>query len=108
MASGFGIARLRWVSAAHAAGIRQCSRPAYRVVCGRRLQNGLASAHDVADLLEHAHVGDRVAATIVEAALGAWKMRHTPKGEATLLRRLRRFMPAGPVDSGLRKTFGLG
>ncbi|GLH73440.1 short-chain dehydrogenase/reductase [Geothrix limicola] len=48
-----------------------------------------------------------VADTIVEAALGAWKMRRTPKGEATLLRRLRRFMPAGPVDSGLRKSFGL-
>ncbi|VXC57350.1 Short-chain dehydrogenase/reductase [Pseudomonas sp. 8Z] len=51
---------------------------------------------------------DGVAATIVEAALGTWKMRHTPKGEASLLRKLRRFMPAGPVDSGLRKTFGLG
>ncbi len=50
---------------------------------------------------------DRVAETIVNAALGAWRMRHTPKGEASLLRRLRRFMPAGPVDSGLRKTFGL-
>ncbi|WP_426944916.1 oxidoreductase [Pseudomonas oryzihabitans] len=48
-----------------------------------------------------------VASTIVEAALGAWKMRHTPKGEATLLARLRRFMPAGPVEKGLRKTFGL-
>ena len=48
-----------------------------------------------------------VAATIVEAALGTWKMRHTPKGEASLLRRLRRFMPWGPVDSGIRKTFGL-
>ncbi|OEC36221.1 Short-chain dehydrogenase [Pseudomonas cuatrocienegasensis] len=51
---------------------------------------------------------ESVAATIVEAALGGWKMRHTPSGEATLLRRLRRFMPAGPVDSGLRKTFGIG
>ena len=50
---------------------------------------------------------DGVAATIVEAALGAWKMRRTPKGEASLLRKLRRFMPAGPVDSSLRKTFGL-
>lgn len=49
-----------------------------------------------------------VAATIVEAALGAWRMRHTPKGEASLLSKLRRFMPAGPVDSGLRKTFGIG
>ena len=49
---------------------------------------------------------DSVAATIVDAALGPWKMRHTPKGQASLLRLLRRFMPAGPVDSGLRKTFG--
>nr|WP_298167751.1 oxidoreductase [uncultured Pseudomonas sp.] len=51
---------------------------------------------------------DGVAMTIVDAALGAWKMRRTPKGEASLLRKLRRFMPAGPVDAGLRKTFGLG
>lgn len=50
---------------------------------------------------------DSVARTVVDAALGAWKMRRTPKGEASLLRKLRRFMPAGPVDSGLRKTFGL-
>ncbi len=50
---------------------------------------------------------DGVAATIVDAALGGWKMRHTPKGEATLLSRLRRFMPAGPVEKGLRKSFGL-
>ncbi|MBI3731696.1 MAG: oxidoreductase [Burkholderiales bacterium] len=50
---------------------------------------------------------DGVAATIVDAALGAWKMRRTPKGEASLLSKLRRFMPAGPVDASLRKTFGL-
>lgn len=50
---------------------------------------------------------DGVAATIVDAALGAWKMRHTPKGEASLLAKLRRFMPASPVEKGLRKTFGL-
>ncbi|MNO45481.1 3-oxoacyl-[acyl-carrier-protein] reductase FabG [compost metagenome] len=48
-----------------------------------------------------------VASTMVEAALGAWRMRHTPKGEAALLSKLRRFMPAGPVAKGLRKTFGL-
>lgn len=48
-----------------------------------------------------------VAATIVGAALGTWRMRHTPKGEASLLAKLRRFMPAGPVEKGLRKTFGL-
>jgi NAD(P)-dependent dehydrogenase (short-subunit alcohol dehydrogenase family) len=50
---------------------------------------------------------DGVAATIVDAALGAWKMRHTPKGEASLLYKLRRFMPAGPVEKGLRRSFGL-
>lgn len=51
---------------------------------------------------------ESVAATIVDAAFGAWAMRRTPKGEASLLRKLRRFMPAGPVDASLRKTFGLG
>ncbi|QGZ38292.1 short-subunit dehydrogenase [Pseudoduganella flava] len=50
---------------------------------------------------------ERVAATIVAAALGAWKMRHTPQGEAALLARLRRYLPAGPVGKGIRKTFGL-
>lgn len=50
---------------------------------------------------------DDVAATVVNAALGAWKMRHTPKGEASLLRKLRRFMPATPVEKGIRKTFGM-
>lgn len=50
---------------------------------------------------------DGVATTIVDAALGAWRMRRTPKGEASLLSKLRRFMPAGPVDASLRKTFGL-
>lgn len=50
---------------------------------------------------------DSVATTIVDAAFGPWKMRHTPKGEASLLTKLRRFMPAGPVEKGLRKTFGL-
>ena len=50
---------------------------------------------------------DGVGETIVEAALGGWKMRWTPKGEASLLRKLRRFLPAGPVDSSLRRTFGL-
>lgn len=50
---------------------------------------------------------DGVASTIVGAALGAWRMRHTPKGQASLLSKLRRFMPAGPVDRSLRKSFGL-
>lgn len=51
---------------------------------------------------------DGGAMTIVDAALGAWKMRHTPRGEASLLSKLPRFMPAGPVEKGLRKSFGLG
>ena len=50
---------------------------------------------------------DGVANTIIEAALGKWRMRRTPAGEASLLSKLRRFMPAGPVDASLRKTFGL-
>jgi NAD(P)-dependent dehydrogenase (short-subunit alcohol dehydrogenase family) len=50
---------------------------------------------------------DGVANTIVSAALGDWRMRHTPKGQASLLSKLRRFMPAGPVDQSLRKSFGL-
>jgi NAD(P)-dependent dehydrogenase (short-subunit alcohol dehydrogenase family) len=49
-----------------------------------------------------------VAATIVEAALGKWHMRKTPPGQATLLSRLRRFLPAAPVDASLRKQFGIG
>jgi NAD(P)-dependent dehydrogenase (short-subunit alcohol dehydrogenase family) len=49
-----------------------------------------------------------VANTIVDAALGTWKMRRPPMGQAWLLSKLRRFMPAGPVDATLRKSFGLG
>jgi len=48
-----------------------------------------------------------VASTIVSAALCRWKMRRPPKGQAALLSKLRRFMPAGPVDASIRKDFGL-
>ncbi len=51
---------------------------------------------------------DAVVNAIVEAAFGAWRMRRPPKGKASLLSKLRRFMPAGPVDASLRKDFGLG
>ncbi|HYD62112.1 MAG TPA: oxidoreductase [Noviherbaspirillum sp.] len=61
----------------------------------------------VADSVSGAPAPDGVANTIVEAALGAWRMRRTPAGQASLLRKLRRFMPAGPVDASLRKSFGL-
>ncbi|ACT47000.1 oxidoreductase [Methylotenera mobilis] len=57
--------------------------------------------------VQKAPMPNQVADTIVKASLGAWKMRHTPKGEASLLAKLRRFMPAAPVEKGLRKTFGL-
>lgn len=54
-----------------------------------------------------ASLPDSVAGTIVTAASGPWKMRHSPGGEATLLARLRRFAPASMVSKGLRKTFGM-
>ncbi|MBS1204751.1 MAG: 3-oxoacyl-[acyl-carrier protein] reductase [Proteobacteria bacterium] len=54
-----------------------------------------------------ASLPESVAGTIVTAALGPWKMRNTPGGEATLLARLRRFAPASMVSKALRKTFGM-
>lgn len=68
-----------------------------RTLVGQAFQQNVHNAPDP----------DGVATTIVDAALGEWKMRHTPKGEASLLRKLRRFMPAGPLDAAMRKTFGL-
>lgn len=61
----------------------------------------------VADSVNGAPEPSEIANTIVEAALGTWRMRHTPPGQASLLRKLRRFMPAGPVDASLRKTLDL-
>ncbi|CAB3717221.1 oxidoreductase [Paraburkholderia rhynchosiae] len=61
----------------------------------------------VSDNINGAPEPDGVANTIVEAALGAWRMRRTPAGQASLLSKLRRFMPARPVDTSLRKTLGL-
>ena len=65
------------------------------------------AARSVANSVNSAPAPEGVANTIVEAALGAWRMRRTPAGQASLLSKLRRFMPAGPVDSSLRKSFGL-
>jgi len=70
-------------------------------------ERGLAS-RAVVNSIKRAPEPAGVARTIVEAALGTWRMRHTPAGEASLLRKLRRFLPAGPVDASLRKSFGLG
>jgi NAD(P)-dependent dehydrogenase (short-subunit alcohol dehydrogenase family) len=51
---------------------------------------------------------DGVADTIIDAAFGKWRMRRQPKGQAFLLSKLRRYLPARLVDSSLRKDFGLG
>lgn len=48
-----------------------------------------------------------VAEKILGALNGPYRMRQPVGGQATLLSRLRRFMPAKAVDGGLRKTFGL-
>lgn len=66
------------------------------------------AARAVVSSVKGAPAPDGVASTIVEAVLGTWRMRHTPAGQASLLSKLRRFMPAGPVDANLRKTFGIG
>lgn len=50
---------------------------------------------------------ETVVDAIVAAATGPWRMRRTPRGMASLLSKLRRFMPFGPVDASLRKAFGL-
>ncbi|VTU19067.1 3-oxoacyl-[acyl-carrier-protein] reductase FabG [Variovorax sp. PBL-H6] len=65
------------------------------------------ASRSVARSVSDAPEPDGVANTIVEAALGTWRMRRTPAGQASLLSKLRRFMPAGPVDASLRKTLGL-
>ncbi|HEX5361846.1 MAG TPA: oxidoreductase [Fluviicoccus sp.] len=50
---------------------------------------------------------DSVAETILTAALGKWRIRRAVSGQAAMLSFLRRFMPAAPVDAGIRKDFGL-
>jgi NAD(P)-dependent dehydrogenase (short-subunit alcohol dehydrogenase family) len=64
-------------------------------------------SRSVADSVNSAPEPSGVAHTIVEAALGTWRMRRTPAGQASILSKLRRFMPAGPVDTSLRKKLGL-
>lgn len=64
-------------------------------------------SRSVADSVNSAPEPSGVAHTIVEAALGTWCMRRTPAGQASILSKLRRFMPAGPVDTSLRKKLGL-
>lgn len=49
-----------------------------------------------------------VAEDIARAIGGPHRLRRPVGGQARLLSRLRRFMPAGPVDRQLRRSFGLG
>lgn len=69
-----------------------------------RVSVAAAVAHDVSKSPEPY----AVATTILDAALGKWSMRRTPAGQASLLSKLRRFMPSGLVDASLRKQLGLG
>lgn len=80
--------------------VAQFTLPAYD-------QQRAAVATAVAQAIDKAPAPDDVATTIVDAALGKWRMRRTPAGQASLLSKLRRFMPAGPVDASLRKQFGI-
>lgn len=48
-----------------------------------------------------------VAAEIMLAITGPHKMRRPVGNKATLLSRLRRFVPAKALDIGIRKTFGI-
>lgn len=66
------------------------------------------STEAFANKLASAPGPDYVAKTVVEAAVGPWRMRWTPKGEASLLKQLRRFVPSRMFDSSVRKAFGLG
>ncbi|MCG2572106.1 oxidoreductase [Acinetobacter sp. ME22] len=65
------------------------------------------ATHAILKQIDQAPEPESVANTIVSAALNDWKMRWTPSGQASLLSKLRRFMPSGPVDKSIRQTFGL-
>lgn len=57
--------------------------------------------------MTNAPSAEGVVDAIVWAATCKWKMRRTPKGTASLLSKLRRFLPFGIFDSALRKDFGI-
>lgn len=87
-------------------GLEANSRRAQSRMAGYSHERELVS-RSVADTINEAPEPVGVASTIVEAALGKWRMRRTPAGPASLLSKLRRFMPAGSFDASLRKTIGL-
>lgn len=103
----FGI-RVTLVAPAYARTSLEANSPVAKAPLAVYDRERTAAAMSVSRDINNAPPPDNVAATIVQAALGKWQMRNTPAGQAALLRRLRRFLPAAPVDASLRKQFGLG
>ncbi|MYM35413.1 SDR family NAD(P)-dependent oxidoreductase [Duganella sp. FT94W] len=103
----FGI-HVTLVAPAYARTSLEANSPVAKATLAAYDRERAAVAAAVARDINNAPSPHSVAATIVEAALGKWRMRKTPPGQATLLSRLRRFLPAAPVDASLRKQFGIG
>lgn len=103
----FGV-RVTLVQPAYARTSLETNSPSAKAPLAAYDRERQAVSAAVALAMGNAPEPDAVAATIVEAAFGRWRMRRTPAGQASLLSKLRRFMPAGPVDASLRKQFGLG
>lgn len=102
----FGI-RVTLVAPAYAKTSLEANSPQAKLTLAVYDRERQAVTAAVAREINKAPSPDAVATTIVDAALGKWRMRNTPAGQASLLSKLRRFMPAGPVDTSLRKQFGL-
>ncbi len=65
------------------------------------------AAATIAGKIEKAAGPETVAAEILSAIEEPYRMRRPVGFQARLLSRLRRFMPAGPVDRNIRASFGL-
>jgi short-subunit dehydrogenase len=65
------------------------------------------TASAVAASIDNAPDARTVAEEIAQAIESPFRMRRPVGSQARLLSRLRRFMPAGPVDKQLRKTYAL-
>ena len=103
----FGI-RVTLVAPAYARTSLEANSPVAEATLAAYDREREAVAAGVARDINNAPSPDSVAATIVHAALGKWYMRKMPAGQATLLSRVRRFLPAALVDASLRKQFGIG
>lgn len=79
-------------------------KPAQRIDAYSALLKDASTA--VTAQVRSAQGPETVAVEILRAIEEPHRLRR-PVGKARLLSRLRRFMPAGPVDRSLRKTFGL-